>query len=217
MPTTLVIGAHGKVGQLLVRQLAQKGHTVLAGFRKEDQFNTVKDIEHITPVLFDLQAGPEEMVLFYQQHHVDQIVFTAGAGGASDALTIQVDLDGAVKAMDAANIAGIKRFVMVSAAGADLRNQWAKSGIYNYYVMKHYADRILQTSDLDYTIVRPVTLSDRPATGKLSLDVDLTKKGLSVSRADVADFVTLIIDNLHTSRKIYDITSGDTAIDQLSL
>ncbi|WP_369403919.1 NAD(P)H-binding protein [Secundilactobacillus silagei] len=46
----------------------------------------------------------------------DAVIFTAGSGSKTgDDMTLMVDLDGAVKSMQAAQIAGVKRYVMVSA------------------------------------------------------------------------------------------------------
>lgn len=215
MHNTLVIGAHGKVGQLIVRDLAQQGHHVLAGFRDEAQSASVSNLDNVTPVHFDLQFLPNQIVTFYKKHAIDEIIFTAGAGGASDALTTQIDLDGAVKSMDAAKVAGIKRYVMISAAGADIRDHWIKSGIYTYFMMKHYADRFLQDSDLNYTIVRPTTLTNEAGIGKVQTSVDFNQTNLTISRADVANFVSTIIDQPDTYRRIYEITAGSELIDQL--
>ncbi|CAH1851821.1 SDR family oxidoreductase [Convivina praedatoris] len=214
MHTTLVIGAHGKVGQLLVRDLAQAGHHVLAGFRHESQFESVAKLDNVTPVVFDLQALPTDMADFYQEHDLDEIVFTAGAGGASDALTTQIDLDGAIKSMDAAQVSGVKRYIMISAAGADDRNRWVRSGIYTYFMMKHYADRFLKASDLDYTIVRPTTLTNEAGAGKIETTFNLDQSGLAIPRADVASFVTAIIDQPQTQRQVYEISAGNQPINQ---
>ncbi|MDF7637294.1 SDR family oxidoreductase [Leuconostocaceae bacterium ESL0958] len=214
MTTTLVIGAHGKVGRLVVRDLAAKGHTVLAGFRKEKQFETVADVQGVHPVLFDLDQGPKEMASFLHDQQVDQIVFSAGAGGAAPAArTTEIDLDGAVKTMEAAKIAKVGRYIMVSAAGVDDRATWKKSGIYTYFMMKHYADQILQGTGLDYTIVRPVTLSDEAGTGKIAMTA--TADQPKIPRADVAAFIAAVIDNQTTYGQVYELTAGDQAISDL--
>jgi hypothetical protein len=61
--------------------------------------------------------------------------------------TLLVDLDGAVKTMEAAEKIGTKRFIMVSAIQAHRRENW-NDKIKHYYVAKHYADKILEQSDL---------------------------------------------------------------------
>ncbi|CAK8053889.1 SDR family oxidoreductase [Eupransor demetentiae] len=211
----LVIGAHGKVGRIIVQQLGEAGKQVFAGFRTEDQFGGVTGQKNVTPILFNLQMLKEEMVKIFKKNNFDAIIFSAGAGGASDALTTQIDLDGAIKTMDAAEEAGIKRYLMVSAAGADIRDVWVGSGIYTYFMMKHYADRILKDSDLDYTIVRPSTLSDEAGKGTVKNNFVFGQDASSISREDVATFVTTALDAKTAYRKIYAITAGDEPIQEI--
>ena len=68
---------------------------------------------------------------------------------------MQVDLDAAVKTFEASVEAQVRRFIIISALHADNREFFSKLGLRNYYIAKHYADRILvdEFSDkLDYTI-----------------------------------------------------------------
>ncbi|MHA8110284.1 SDR family oxidoreductase [Lactobacillaceae bacterium Melli_B4] len=211
MSRIFVVGAHGHVGRLLVPKLSQAGDQVFAGFRDASQFTTVANLANVTPVEFNLNDDPEKMAAVFENYEIDTIIFSAGSGGSTgDDQTILVDLDGAVKTMDAAKQAGIKRYVMVSAANADDRSFWPKSGLHTYYVAKHYADRFLKASDLDYTIVRPTALSSEAGTGKISVNNE--DIGGSIPRDDVASTVVAILANPDTKRKIYQITSGDDPI-----
>jgi uncharacterized protein YbjT (DUF2867 family) len=97
--------------------------------------------------------------------------------------TLLVDLDGTVKTMEAAEKIGTKRFIMVSAIQAHRRENW-NDKIKHYYVAKHYADKILEQSDLTYTIIRPGWLLNEPGTGKVSVAENLN--GGSIPREDVA-------------------------------
>ncbi|GAP00390.1 SDR family oxidoreductase [Fructobacillus ficulneus] len=216
MATVLVIGSHGRVGQRIVKKLANAGQDVVAGFRSPDQFETVAGLANVTPAVFDLAANELTMVDFLNQQKIDQVVFSAGAGGKGGAeRTVDIDLDGAVKTMDAAKKAEIQHYVMVSAAGADDRTRWEKSGIYTYFVLKHYADRILRQTGLPATIVRPTSLTDDAGTGRVSLNVDFDQGPLSIARDDVADFVVAVLAHDNTINKTYDLTAGDQAIQDL--
>ncbi|MBW1605141.1 SDR family oxidoreductase [Lactobacillus sp. Sy-1] len=211
MANIFVVGAHGNVGKLIVSKLSQAGDKVYAGFRDASQFTTVTNLANVTPVQFDLNADSAAMAKLFSTYQVDTIVFSAGSGGATgDDMTILIDLDGAVKTMDAAKQAGVKRYIMVSAAGADDRSFWPKSGLHPYYVAKHYADRFLKESDLDYTIVRPTALTNDAGTGKVSVNGD--RLGGKIPRDDVASTVVAVIANPNTKRQIYQITSGDDPI-----
>ncbi|GAP02139.1 NAD-dependent epimerase/dehydratase [Fructobacillus pseudoficulneus] len=216
MAKILVIGAHGKIGQLLVKELDQAGHKVVAGFRKEDQLSTVTGLKNVEPILSDLDQTPEEMAAVMTKNDVKRVVFTAGAGGKGGVeRTMAVDLDGAIKSMQAARQANISRYIMVSAAGADDRKRWVASNLYWYFMAKHYADLYLKNSGLPYTIVRPTALLDEPASGKGSLLVDFEKGPLSISRADVSRFLFSVLKNPEAIGEVYDLTSGDQPIDQL--
>src|ERR1700726_4745622 len=116
MARVIVIGGHGKVALQLARILTDCGDQVSSVFRNPDQSDdvaatgakpVVADIEKLdTPALADLLAGH------------DAVVFSAGAGGGDPARTYAVDRDAAIRVIDAAGQAGVRRFVMVSYFGA---------------------------------------------------------------------------------------------------
>src|SRR5690625_8044253 len=82
--------------------------------------------------------------------------------------------------MEVAEKNGINRFVMVSAIGAHKRERWSEA-IKPYFVAKHYADRVLMDSPLEYTIVRPGGLTNTPSTGKISAGEDVKRGPISRS------------------------------------
>ncbi|MCO0831500.1 NAD(P)H-binding protein [Fructobacillus sp. W13] len=216
MANVLVIGAHGRVGHRIVEQLIAADQNVFAGYRDENQFETTPVSDRCTPVLFDLDMETKKMVALMTDYKIDQVIFTAGAGGkGGDARTTQVDLDGAVKTMEATKQAGLKRYLMVSAAGADDRNVWVASGIYTYFMMKHYADMVLQDSDLDYTILRPTTLTDDAGAGSIQV-LDQSREGASsVSRNDVAKMAVAALASDKAIKQVVEFTAGETPIDRV--
>ncbi|WP_084738162.1 SDR family oxidoreductase, partial [Peribacillus frigoritolerans] len=138
------------------------------------------------------------------------IVFTAGSGGSTGAdQTLLIDLDGAVKTIEAAEILGIDRFIMVSAFQANNRENWNEA-IKPYYVAKHYADRALLQSDLNYTIIRPGGLVNEPGTGKVTAAEELERG--SIAREDVARTILASLTDENTYKRSFDLISGDTAI-----
>ncbi|KAF6567733.1 SDR family oxidoreductase [Paenibacillus sp. EKM202P] len=204
----LVIGANGKVGKHLVRLLGQHAaHRVKALIRKPDQAEALERLGAET-VVADLEGTVGEIAAAIQGS--DAVVFTAGSGGNTGAdKTLLIDLDGAVKAMEAAEQAGIRRFIMVSALYAENREQWPES-IKPYYVAKHYADRLLEASNLDYTILRPGGLTDDAGTGKVATGEDLTSH--TISREDVAATVVAALEEKQTYHRAIDLVSGSTPI-----
>lgn len=212
MSKILVIGAHGQVGQQIVARLNQNSEQVLAGVRNANQFSEYDDYKHVTPVQFDLTATPEAMTQFLKDYQVQQIIFTAGSGGQTgDDKTLIIDLDGAIKTMKAAVDADVKRYVMVSAMGADDRSFWSQSGLHPYYIAKHYADAYLKQSGLDYTIVRPAALTNDDAQNQVAV-VTKRQAGMQIARGDVANFVVATLDNPESIHQIYSITAGDQNI-----
>lgn len=207
MAKILVIGAHGNVGIHIVEKLGQAGDQVLAGVRSEKQFGEYAEFENVQPIEFDLNGTIEDMAKLYQDNPVEQIIFSAGSGGATgDDQTMIIDLDGAIKSMLAAKQSGVKRYLMISAMGADDRSFWADSGLHAYYIAKHYADVHLRNSGLDYTIVRPSALTFDDQTDQVQV-VEEREAGMSIARLDVAQFVVDAIHNDQTIHQILEITS----------
>lgn len=208
----LIIGAHGKVGRLLVNELQDRKVDVVAGLRKEEQIKSYQ-ADGIATQYIDLTAPFAEIKQSIAESKADAVVFSAGAGGASDGLTIEIDLDGAIKTMDATEQLGIKRYVMVSAVFSDDPSKWDASGIRPYYTAKHYADKYLRSTNLDYTIVHPGTLTDEAANEKINLQSNY--EGGSVPRADVAKVIAQSLETPSTIKRDINFVSGDEPIDEV--
>ncbi|SDW89942.1 SDR family oxidoreductase [Paenibacillus sp. PDC88] len=207
----LVIGANGQIGRHLVSQLKENPeHTVRAMVRKQEQLEAL-DKSGIEAVLADLEGTVEELAEAMKGN--DAIVFTAGSGGSTGAdKTLLIDLDGAVKTMEAAEKAGISRYLMVSALYAEDRTKWPES-IKPYYVAKHYADKWLENSSLNYTIIRPGGLKNEPGNGKVTVDPEAGES--SIPREDVAAVIVAALDADNTYRKAFPIVSGTKSINEV--
>lgn len=216
----LVIGAHGKIGQILTKKLhGSDDFEEVAGLRTAEQRQTY-EAAGIQTIALDLEK--EQTDLEKAMQGVDAVVFTAGSGGKTGPeKTMMVDLDGAVKSIKAAEKVGVKRFIMVSAINANKREFWSygrhdlgATGNF-YYAAKHYADAYLTNSQLDYTILRPTLLLDDAGTGKVTLTTDLdtiTSPRMKISREDVATTILAMLDNPHVVRQSFDLDSGDESI-----
>jgi len=117
----LVVGANGQIGTHLVNMLnSGNEHTVRAMVRKEEQVTTFIK-QGIETRLADLEGSVERIA--EAAIGCDAVVFAAGSGGHTGAdKTILIDLDGAAKTIEAAERAGVKRFVMVSSILSNDRN-----------------------------------------------------------------------------------------------
>lgn len=207
----LVIGANGQIGRHLVSQLKENpGHTVSAMVRKQEQLEAL-DKSGVEAVLADLEGTVEELA--EAMKGIDAVIFTAGSGGNTGAdKTLLIDLDGAVKTMEAAEEAGISRYIMVSALYAEDRTKWPDS-IKPYYVAKHYADKWLESSSLNYTIIRPGGLKNEPGNGKVTLNPEAGES--SIPREDVAAVIIAALDADNTYRKAFPLVSGTEPINEV--
>ncbi|RLL42737.1 SDR family oxidoreductase [Oceanobacillus piezotolerans] len=204
-----LIGANGQVGKHIVRILKEsKEHTLKAMVRSEEQAASLKE-DGVTAVVANLEGSVDELATAMEGS--DAVVFSAGSGGKTGPdKTLLVDLDGAVKSMEAAQKAGIERYVMVSAHQAHNRDSWKDSPIKPYMVAKHYADKILVESGLNYTIVRPGGLENDPGTGKVKASENLERG--NIPREDVARTVVTSLAEENAYRRSFDLIAGELEI-----
>lgn len=204
----LVVGSNGQIGQKLIHLLNNsEKHTVRAMVRKKEQEAPLEQ-QGVETVLADLEGTVDSIAEAAQG--CDAIIFTAGSGGKTgDDKTLLIDLDGAGKTIDAAEKVGIKRFVMVSAIQANNRENW-HDNILPYYAAKHYADRILEKSNLTYTIIRPGILLNEPGTGKVNAAKNITYG--SIPREDVAHAIVAALDEENTYNRSFDLIAGEDTI-----
>lgn len=210
-----VVGAHGKIGQLLTSELARRGHLVLGVHRKPEQADAVR-AAGATSVLHDLEAGTAidlaEALRVAADGDIDALVFTAGAGpGSGPARKATVDLGGSVQSIEAARRAGVTRFVQVSFIGAD--REAAPTGDESwdaYHRAKRDADALLRDTELDWTIVRPGSLTDDDASGRVRVGQDLGRG--STSRGNVALVIAEALEQPATVRRAFDVLDGETSV-----
>ncbi|MBN8281436.1 MAG: NAD(P)H-binding protein, partial [Gammaproteobacteria bacterium] len=116
------------------------------------------------------------------------------------------DFEATRNAVDAARFAGIRRFVLVTVIGAGESRDAAPA--IARYVLRHVipektkAEDYLRTSGLDYTIVRPGGLLDKPAEGRAYLTED-TRAMSWIRRADLAGLLVQALDDPRAIGKTY--------------
>ena len=204
----LVIGSTRGTGNLVVRELLGRGHDVHAMVRAPEQIAALEELG-ATAVLGDLEGSLDGVV-----EGVDAVAFCAGSGSQTgpDA-TLRVDLHGAVRVIDACVHAGIGRFVMLSSIAADDPMR-GSAGIRHYLAAMHARDRILATSGLDATIVRPGGLTHDPGTGQVEVGVPTLGGRGSIPRADVAEVLVRCLERDDTVGATFEVISGSTTIEQ---
>ena len=204
----LVIGASGRVGSDLAKQLLASNHQVIGTTRQEEK---LFDADNYSQLDLDITAGKDSIQSQLDQD-IDTVYFVAGSGGKD---VLEVDLHGAVKTMQAAQDKGIKRYIMLSAVFSLDTSKWDNPGIADlkeYYICKHYADQwLVNNSTLDYTIVQAGALKERSGTGKIAVnDGDSGENSIE----DVATTLAAVLNANNTIKKVFSMHNGETAIDE---
>ncbi|EWS99774.1 NAD-dependent dehydratase [Intrasporangium oryzae NRRL B-24470] len=210
MSRVIVIGGHGKVALLTAPLLVAAGHEVRGVIRNLHHGDDVRasgaepviaDVEHLSiEGIAEVMAG------------CDVVVWSAGAGGGNPNRTYAVDRDAAIRSMDAADLAGIDRYVMVSYFGAGPDHGVPQDNpFFDYASAKTTADAHLMTTDLAWTILRPSTLTHDEPTGRIESGPGVVAG--HVSRGNVALVIAAVIAHPETtSRRVIAFNDGDRPI-----
>ena len=153
-------------------------------------------------------------ISFHEAHLPDAVVFAAGAGPGSGAARKEtVDRAAAVLLADAAIEAGVRRYLMISAMGADRgASDEATDPVFAAYLRaKAAADEdALARAELQTTVVRPGHLTDDAGAGRVHL-APSTGRG-NVPRQDVAAVLVAVLDAPETAGHTFELIGGDTPI-----
>lgn len=204
----IVFGAHGKTGQEVCKQAVHQGISVI-GFdmQQHSQLIGLKNFSYISGSVLDSQAVSRAV------KGVDAIVSELGVPIGTRQPVVSEGNGNIIAAMQAHHIA---RLITQSAFGA--QESWQALPFHFRLVHKlilgpiaddkNRMERLVRDSDLDWTIIRPVRLTNGPArkqyrTGDASLPLGLDPK---ISRADVAHFIMSELEQPKFIRKAVTIT-----------
>jgi nucleoside-diphosphate-sugar epimerase len=238
----VIAGGHGKIARILARSLAAAGDNPVGVVRGPAQVDHLSELG-AEPVVLDLESV-EAVELARSVEGADAVVFAAGAGpGSGIPRKFSVDRDAAVLLADAAEIAGIRRYVLISSRGAvtvssEVSPEWLGrrcreeldraqaehqshvDPVFTAYLQaKSEADHIVANrSGLDVAIVRPGLLTDDPGTGLVELS-PTTEPGY-IARADVAAVVEALLRRTTPLTETVELIAGHTpvqdAVDQIA-
>ena len=207
----VIAGGHGKIALLLERLLAGRGDQSVGLVRNPAH---VADVQKAgaEAVVCDLEAASAEDVARLLSGAA-AVVFAAGAGAGSGAPRKDtVDRGASVLIADAAERAGVRRFVQVSSMGAGQPPQPGADEVWAAYITaKTAAEDDLRSRDLDWTILRPGRLTDAPATGRIRLAAPPVPRG-AIPRADVAAVIAALLDEPGTWHQTLELVGGDTPL-----
>ena len=208
----VIAGGHGKIALELERLLSQRGDSVAGLIRNPTQASDLT------------AAGAEAIVVDLEQSSIAElathlrganaVVFAAGAGpGSGVARKETVDRAAAILLADAALEAGVNRYLMISAMGADRRvDDDAADPVFAAYLRAKAAadEEVLARDGLATTVVRPGLLTDDPGTGRVFIASN-TGRG-SVPRQDVAAVLVAVLDAPATAGQTFELISGETPV-----
>ncbi|MFF8096880.1 NAD(P)H-binding protein [Streptomyces sp. NPDC016675] len=232
----VIAGGHGRVALILERILAGRGDAVAGIIRNPAQTSALEAVG-AQPLVADLETASVAQIAELVQG-ADAVVMAAAAGAGTQADRKElVDRNAAVLLADAAETAGVRRYLIVSSMGADTQAvDGAVSPEFRTYLREHdphngqdengssplfgaylrakgAADEALRArTTLDLTILRPGLLNDDKGTGRIRM-APSTGAG-SIPREDVASVLAALLDAPLTAGKTVEIISGDTPIPQ---
>jgi uncharacterized protein YbjT (DUF2867 family) len=122
-----------------------------------------------------------------------------------------VDYGGAAKLIAAAEIAGVRRYAIVSSVGAG--NPPSGDDTFSIYLQaKAKADRELMESGLDWTVVRPGRLTDGPGTGRIAAGPSVERG--EIPREDVAATLVAVLDHDNTIGVAFEEVGGEVPVEE---
>ena len=205
----VVAGANGLTGRIVLKLLTEAGHQPVAMIRDFAQREALEALGA------ECRIGDLEKPLGYAVRGCRGAIFAAGSGsGTGPEKTIDVDQNGAMAMIETCVRMNVRRFVMLSSIAADTPERGPES-LHHYFGAKAVADRHLQASGLDYTIVRPGFLTNEPGTGAIATGADLgplAKATHSVSRESVARVLVDCLGLDNTVEKTFETIDGPTPI-----
>ncbi|MFF4698090.1 NAD(P)H-binding protein [Streptomyces chattanoogensis] len=209
----VIAGGHGQIALRLERLLAGRGDEVAGIVRRPEQAGDLL-AAGAEPVVCDLESASVEDVARHLEG-ADAAVFAAGAGPGSGAeRKDSVDRAAAALFADAAEAAGVRRFLVVSSMGADREPPEGTDPVFAAYLRaKGAADADVRArAGLDWTILRPGRLTDGPGTGLVTLG-ESTGRG-DVTRDDVAAVLAELLDQPATAGRTLELIGGDVTVSE---
>ncbi|MCX5311350.1 MULTISPECIES: SDR family oxidoreductase [unclassified Streptomyces] len=201
----VIAGGHGQIALRLERLLAARGDETAGIIRNPEQSEDLR-AAGAEPVVLDLESATVEQTAEVLRG-ADAAVFAAGAGPNSGTERKDtVDRGAAVLFADAAERAGVRRYIVVSAMGADPDHPGDE--VFDAYLRaKGAADMYVRSrTALDWTILRPGMLTNDAGTGQVQMSVS-TGRG-PVPRDDVAAALLELLDTPATAGLTLELISG---------
>jgi len=190
----IVFGATGGVGQNVVKQALEKGVEVTAFVRTPSKIEVVH--ENLNVIQGDA-FNKDEVAAAIEGH--DVVVSCLGSSqGMKKSNELEEMTKNIVDGMQAHNI---KRIIYTASAGINneipgISGKMVMKMLKNALIDHRNAVDYVEAHGLNYTIVRPMGLTNNDLTGKYrEAKVGVPDKARSISRADVAHFIVKVLND----------------------
>jgi len=217
-----IFAATGGIGRLLLEQAVDAGHEVTAVARRTQ--NLTRQVPAVTADLSD----PDPVALVDAVNGADAVLSGLGASSVKDA---GIAARGTRAIVDAMQRTGVRRIVVVSAAPVGAVPSPGRPNPPRYdpgdgFFMRHvfgplitaairpvYQDHalmedLLRDSGLDWTSVRPPRLTNGRLTGRYRVAYGQNvRRGLVISRADVAHLMLRVLDDPDSAKQTMGIAN----------
>jgi uncharacterized protein YbjT (DUF2867 family) len=203
-----IIGISGAVGGLLATRLMERGSQVSGLVRTKDQQRRLEG-SGVSTCIGDL-AAMDAAALAPLLQGMDVLVFAAGSNGGTKEQTDAIDSVAVDNSLAAADRAGVRRFALVSVFPEAWRERDLSDDEEYYFAVKKLVDIRVSQSGLDWLILRPSLLQNRPGQGTVFLGPAAMHE--DISREDVAEVLTELLLQPRAHRRILEVTSGPTPI-----
>ncbi|WP_214891655.1 NAD(P)-binding oxidoreductase [Exiguobacterium sp. s142] len=180
-----VLGATGRTGHQFIDQAIEHGHHVTAFVREQKKLIPTPQLEIIEGDVSDSSALTDAL-----KGH-DAVISCLGTD-LSDPDFLASVTDALVPAMKANDVT---RILYLASAGIDKEIPGIAGTVVTFMLRKPLRDHraavdLWRNSSFDYTIVRPMQLTNGPRTSVYRTDIDgIPADGKQISRADVAQFM----------------------------
>jgi len=192
----VIFGSSGGTGQHLVQQALAQGHIVSA-FARRPESVLAAPAPGLTVIQGNIYNAAAVSAAIAGQ---DAVLSALGARSLGRSDLLEVGVQNILAGMATH---GVRRIVVLGASGASAdaaQHQGAVARLLLKLVKvtilkepfrsQREQERLLEASDTEYTIVRPPRLLNRPLTERYRvLEDGLPPGGITISRADVADFM----------------------------
>lgn len=211
----VIAGGHGKIARHLQARLVERGDTCVGLIRNAEHADELAAVGG-EPAVLDLERSTVSQAAALLGG-ADAVVFAAGAGpGSGAARKDTVDRGASVLLADAAQAAGVRRFVQLSAMGLERADQPGVDEVFAAYLRaKEAAEDDLRGRDgLEWTVLRPGRLTDDPSTGMVALAPpgELELGSASIARADVALVVAALLRAPATAGRTLELLGGSRSV-----